>query len=212
MRTRATLSLAAPLAALLLCAALSTASARNLSIGSQTLRATWSRFEFAISSITVRCQVTLEGSFHSRTVAKVARTLIGAITRVNINEGACTGGQIRSSRPPPWHVTYEGFTGTLPAITSVLVLLSRFLLEIDLRPELPVVCKYGKATDNTVWSMNLDVAEEVTTLTPTAGAQVLNLLEGNTLICPPTGALITGATDGVVRALNTTNKIRVALI
>lgn len=98
-----------------------TASARNLSSSSQTIRATWTSMEFAApnAGVNVRCQVTLEGSLHTRTIAKVLGSLIGYITRADVNEGSCTGGRARPRNETlPWHVTYQGFTGTLPNITS----------------------------------------------------------------------------------------------
>jgi hypothetical protein len=97
-----------------------TASARSLSTSSQTIRAVWNPMNFASPSagVTVRCQVTLEGSLHSRTIGKVVGSLVGYITRATVN--ACTGGTARvRTETLPWHVQYAGFTGTLPAITSI---------------------------------------------------------------------------------------------
>jgi hypothetical protein len=69
---------------------------------------------------TIICPLTLEGSFHSRTLAKVANSLIGYITRASLNEGLCTGGRATYLRETlPWHLQYAGFSGTLPNIASI---------------------------------------------------------------------------------------------
>jgi len=121
-------------AAFILAAGLGTASARNLSATHQSLRATWAGLELtnSINTVTVRCPVTLEGSFHSRTIAKVANSLTGYITRAVLNSGACTNG--RSTllvETLPWHLTYEGFTGTLPSIATIRFLLIRVAFDIE---------------------------------------------------------------------------------
>jgi hypothetical protein len=105
-----------------------TASARNLSISSQTIRATWTAMEFSSPSagVLVRCPVTLEGSLHSRTIAKTAGSLMGYITRAVVAEASCSGGRARvRGETLPWHVTYQGFTGTLPNITSIRTTVTR---------------------------------------------------------------------------------------
>ncbi|MFL5818093.1 MAG: hypothetical protein ACJ76L_10895 [Conexibacter sp.] len=99
-----------------------TASARNLSISNESIRATWTGMEFSNPSagVLVRCPVTLEGSLHSRTIAKTVGSLMGYITRAIAAEGSCTGGSATVRRETlPWHVTYQGFTGTLPNILTI---------------------------------------------------------------------------------------------
>jgi hypothetical protein len=213
MRVSAKLGLAALAAALLLSAAVSTASAGRLSVSNQNLRVTWSRLEFQAPSrsVTVRCQVTLEGSFHSRTITKTPGTLIGALTRINVKTETCTGGRAQPSRPAPWHVTYEGFTGTLPNITSVRLLLARFQFDII---AIGVTCRMGTATDNVTGSAALNATGEVTSLAPVGGRNTANLLEGpgggEFFGCPSSGVLV--GTEGVVTVLNSTTRIRVTLI
>src|SRR5436853_4359159 len=124
MRTSAKLGLTALIAALLLSAAVSTASARNLSTSNQFIRVTWRSLEFVTSAVTIRCQVTLEGSFHSRTIAKIERSLVGHITRDTVKTESCTNASATADNTTlPWHITYEGFRGTLPRIEEVLFLL-----------------------------------------------------------------------------------------
>src|SRR5436853_3228582 len=123
MRLSTKLGLTALMAAMLLAAAIGTASARSLSVSNQSFRVTWSKLEFEGGlGIPTQCQVTLEGSFHSRTIAKVLRSLIGAITRAVVKTESCSGGRATVGAPP-WHVTYQGFTGTLPRILTVVIAL-----------------------------------------------------------------------------------------
>lgn len=129
MRTRSKLALVALAAALMLSVAVTEASARNLRVDEQNYRITWASLEFVeagIFNIRVRCPVTMEGSFHSATIAKVIGSLVGYITRAAVKNESCTGGNATVlTATLPWHVTYEGFGGTLPSITSLRVLLVR---------------------------------------------------------------------------------------
>src|SRR5215217_2901314 len=163
MRTSVKLILSALAASLLLGAMVSSASARSLSLSNQNIRATWQSLEFR-STVTVRCQVTLEGSFHTRTIVKSPRALIGAVTKAQVNRAGCTGGTgstfngteryngVTPTNSLPWHITYEGFTGTLPTIGSVRILLSRFRFGIE--TEICAV-QVGSATDNVTADVNL---------------------------------------------------------
>jgi len=109
-------------------AALATsASARNFSTTSQTIRATWSPLVFTDPfGNTISCPVTLEGSLHRRTIAKVTYTLIGAITEATVGtREQCTGGTSTILRETlPWHVRYFGFEGGLPNISKIITLIS----------------------------------------------------------------------------------------
>lgn len=128
MRTRSKLVLAGLTAALLLSMGVANASARNLSVDEQFFRVTWTSLEFVNSEFGVRvlCPTTLEGSFHTRTIAKVLRSLIGYITRAIVKRESCTNGSATVlTETLPWHITYEGFRGTLPIITALRVLLRR---------------------------------------------------------------------------------------
>ena len=197
--------MAALAAALLLASVVSTASARNVSVSNQNIRVTWSSLELS-AGITVRCRVTLEGSFHSRSIVKVARTLIGAITRATIDEANCTNGIIRPrTETLPWHTTYEGFAGTLPNISALFMLISRYRFNVIV----PGLCTgdYGIANDNITGRANV-VVGEITELEPVAGRNRLTLHSG-TAFCPGSGTL---GGRGVVTLLGTTTRIRVTLI
>jgi hypothetical protein len=118
MRIRHTL-LAVVGAMILLGALASGASARNWEISEQRLRAVFREVEFILSGGTARCQLTIEGSFHNRTAAKVSGSLVGYITRSTV--GPCGAGTVTVlTETLPWHVRYSSFEGALPAIRSIL--------------------------------------------------------------------------------------------
>jgi hypothetical protein len=94
------------------------ASARNLSLSSQTFRAGWREVSFEASFGRTTCQVTLEGSMHSRTLPKITGLLVGYVTSARL--GPCPMGSATILRETlPWHVQYQSFSGTLPNITNM---------------------------------------------------------------------------------------------
>jgi len=124
MRTYVKLILGAATAAVVLGAAVSSASARRIEVSSQRFHQVWTSISFAGEFATTTCPVTLEGSFHSKTTSKVAGQLVGYISRVTVGNASCTAGHSTAlTETLPWHITYEGFTGTLPRITEIHILL-----------------------------------------------------------------------------------------
>jgi hypothetical protein len=124
MRTRSKLILAAPIAALVLGALVSTTSANRIAMTERAFRATWNKIRFigAAGFANIECHLTIEGSFHSRTGSKILENLVGYITRSMVAESQCTGGSARIlGEFLPWHIRYGGFTGTLPRIESATV-------------------------------------------------------------------------------------------
>lgn len=127
MRTRSSLLLGLA-TALALAAAIGTASARRFEISSQGIRATWMEFTLTDTSLFKSvCPITIEGSFHSRTISKVSGQLVGYITTAVTNKERCRPefrfaslwfdeGGIANL---PWHIRYDSFTGTLPAINAI---------------------------------------------------------------------------------------------
>ena len=106
-------------ATILLGALVGAASARNFSISNQSLRGAFRAVEFETPSGPTRCPVTMEGSFHSRTAAKVLGTLMGYITSAIL--GPCSVGVATILRETlPWHIRYSGFEGALPEIRSII--------------------------------------------------------------------------------------------
>jgi hypothetical protein len=115
MKSTRRLLLASVLATVLLPSAM--ASASRLGLSANTFRIVSGEGErpgFVI------CPLTLEGSFHSTTLLKVFRGLIGLITRAAMNEERCNGGSGRYlAETLPWHLQYAGFAGTLPNISAI---------------------------------------------------------------------------------------------
>jgi hypothetical protein len=113
------LLLAAVTATVVLGALTSTAFAERFSSSSQTLRAQFREVNFEGAFGNTICQVTLEGSLHSRTITKVRGNLIGYITAARL--GPCAVGRATIlTETLPWHVTYDSFSGSLPtSITSI---------------------------------------------------------------------------------------------
>ncbi|MFL5909760.1 MAG: hypothetical protein ACJ768_04220 [Gaiellaceae bacterium] len=113
------------------------ASARTFSFDDNNFRAAWSSIEFSSESIsTVRCPLTLEGTFVGRTVAKRAGAVIGRVIRADFRgglaAGECTNGTARANTETlPWDITYDSFAGTLPNITSVRLSLIGASFEAD---------------------------------------------------------------------------------
>lgn len=106
------------LAAVAMAVGVTSASARNLSLSHTSWRAVFNPLRFSGSGITIdECRVTLEGNFHTATIAKVERTLIGFINEAAI--AGCTRPTTVLRETLPWHIQYGGFTGTLPEISGV---------------------------------------------------------------------------------------------
>ncbi len=125
--------LGAASATVLLCALAATASAGRLSFSSQTLRATFREVRFSGGFGTTVCAVTLEGSLHARVIPKVIDGLIGYVTRASL--GSCIQGSATILREFfPWHVTFQEFGGTLPAINVI----STYIIEATFQIREPV--------------------------------------------------------------------------
>jgi hypothetical protein len=219
MRTYSRLALAALVATTAMAAFVGSASARNLSISNQNFTVSYSSLEF-ISIVTIRCGVTLEGSFHTRTIPKVIGSLIGYITRVSVRR-PCTNGEgfafngverlgtTTLTNTLPWHVRYEGFTGTLPNITAIRLGLSGARFRIG---ALGVLCiattggargnAFGNATRNTTTGV-VDplTAEGTITFDPESSG-----------LCGASGRFGSPAGDGRITLTGTTNRITVTLI
>ncbi len=205
MQMPAKLSLTALTVALLLSAAVTAASAGRLSISNQNIRVTWRSLEFGSSVVTIRCPVTLEGSFHSRTITKVHGTLIGAVTRMAIKNESCTNGVVEASLLP-WHLTYENFIGALPRISDVDILLSRFRFGLTI-PGLCTRGQYGTTTDNVTGGFMLS-SGIVTGFGWLTGGNTATLVTARDF-CPPS---VTLRNLGIVTLLNSQAAIVITLI
>jgi hypothetical protein len=222
--TRITQWLTAMAAATLLLGSLgANASARSLSSHEQSVRVTWSSIEFAGGGATARCRLTLEGSFHTRTLAKVERSLVGAVSRAIVAH-PCTNGEAWADNGTeteplgtapnklPFHITYQSFTGTLPAIQAVNLLLSRvsFVIRVTV---LGLTCqgRYGRAEDNIIGIAAREASGAITGLTPSTTVNRFSLVEqlGPNAVCPASGAF--GGTANV-SALSGGERITITLI
>ena len=133
MRNRSKLLMAAFAAALLMSFAVSAASAGRLSVSNNRIRVTWS--PLSLEPGNVSCNVTLEGSFHSNTIQKVAGALVGYISRAIVAPPAqCTNGEATIvNESLPWHIRYRGITGALPRFSGVVIGLvgARFRVHVN---------------------------------------------------------------------------------
>src|SRR6185436_13652622 len=91
VHTRTKSWLTALTAAALLATAVGTAGARNLSISNSNIRADFRPLVFFNGEARFSCNVTIEGSFHYRTIVKSRLALVGYITRVTVDEANCRG-------------------------------------------------------------------------------------------------------------------------
>jgi len=211
-------ALTALAAGFLLSTTIATASARSFSSSSQTLRATWASFEFSLAGATVRCRVTLEGSFHSRTFAKVERSSIGAVTRA-ISARPCTGGEVwfdngvepapggRINRLP-WNLTYEAWGFTLPNIELLDFLVTRFSVVRQIGGS--CTARYGNATDNLTLITKRESGGGLTTITPAVGRDRVTLVTRlGGIFCPER---ITLSGTGNLTVLGSASRITVTLI
>jgi hypothetical protein len=150
MHTHTRMLLGPLTATIVLATAIGTASANRISITNKTFRQIWRPLTFGDGGINIACDVTLEGSFHYNTLLKVARSLVGYITKAAVahpcagsgevwaDNGVEEGGLGPFANSLPWHVTYEGFEGRLPLIEGFRQLLRpRFTLNTA-----GVLCKY----------------------------------------------------------------------
>lgn len=180
MTNKSTSVLAALAAAVVLALAVGLASANDLSYSNQAFRIVWSRLSFSESGggIPISCPVTLEGSFHSRTMTKTQGALVAHITSAVVNNPRCTEGHATILEETlPWHVLYDSFSGTLPSITSVRHLLIGAGFQIE--PGLGVVCLAET-------SARFPAAGEATR---EAGGNITSLIPDSLLSIPVTGEL-----------------------
>lgn len=199
--------LAALAAALTMALAVGAARANTLSYSSQAFRIIWVSLTFSESggNFPITCPVTLEGSFHSRTVAKVRDALVAFITRALVNNPACSEGNATIlSESLPWHVTFQGFSGALPSIISVRHYLIGAAFQIE--PGLGIICL---ARSSARFPAAGDASRE-------AGGNVTSLTPDSSLAIPVTGTNCPSAGifsgSGEVFVQGTTTRVRLTLI
>jgi hypothetical protein len=146
----------------------------------------------------------MEGSFHTQTIRKVEGALLGYISRAS--NGACRGGSATITQTSlPWHITYEGFRGTLPRITELIVLLRN----VNFRDTvLGVNCGYGRPEDNARGIVNVESGGGISGLTPETNIALQKLSGG--IFCPNTAGF--AGNPGSVTLLGTTTRVSIRLI
>jgi len=208
MRDRIRFVLALCAASCLLLALGGTAGARNLSLSNQSIRWAFPEYSSTNAGITISCEVTLEGSFHTRTFAKVAGSLIGFITRAVVRPG-CRGGwgDMRFlTETLPWHLRYASFSGTLPRVTSVTVDLVNWAWNY---PGLGATCLYrSTAAEPARWIMNRETTTGTITSVRADESIAVPFFSGE-LAC---ASSINYRGTGSMTLLGTSNAISVTLI
>lgn len=213
------LSVAAFIAVIIFTTLVGAASAARLSASHLNYRIVWSAFEFPNS---VRCSVTMEGSLHTRTLAKIAGELIGIITAARARR-PCTSGTLWAhsgeanevlggtvANRLPWHLTYERFIGTLPNITRIGILYDRMLF-IDRATIFGVtlLCEYitgptnGNATGTATRNTTTGVIDNVV---------VSGRIRSSTGGLCPEGTISSRAEDGLWTVLGSTIRMTFTLI
>jgi hypothetical protein len=130
MRTYSKLLFTGLAAAILLAAAVSTASAGRLRTSEQEFEAIWRPLRFNAAGTTIECNVTLLGRFESSTIAKTPGKK-GIIRHADLTL-PCNGGTATILRETlPWDVNYVSFAGILPNIASVRVSLIKASFRVD---------------------------------------------------------------------------------
>jgi hypothetical protein len=215
MRNRSKLILAALTAALALGALVSAATATRIAVSNQLFRVTWTGLSFNGGSSfgEVRCPVTIEGTFHSRTIVKNTSSLIGFVTSAAVGS-PCTGGTATILQGSlPWHIWYNGFTGRLPDITGIQLrmLSAAFKVKSNLNGQ---ECLYtAEAASPMKGSVNRTTSTGVAeSLRPdeTAGIAITSGATGFAQ-CPTSGFL-RGASNTIGVQGNTATKITVTLV
>jgi hypothetical protein len=207
------LTITALTATAIMAMALTNASANRLSVNGHNVRVVWRTLEFAGAGggfSATRCAVTIEGSFHSNTIKKVEKALVGHISRASV-ASPCTGGTATvTTGTLPWKIDYNGFTGTLPAIRSV-----RFLL-VGMSFRIAKTVLFTFSCDSTTEEAEPSEGEALIE----AGGNTLNLVpDANTSFastgasCPEAaGRFSAPAEDGNLTVLGATTRIRITLI
>ena len=204
------------LTALLATAALgliiTTATAGRLSFSNQNFRAVWTSLQFETQSRIGRvlCPVTFEGSFHNRSIVKRLGDLVGYITRAIVQGEAppCIGGTATVlTETLPWHITYNGFDGTLPTISGTRFNLIRVAFSIFIGSGGATCLAASTAERPLRGTVNINGSGQALTLTPERNAPIP--LTGG--ICALTrGVLLED--PGTVTQLGNNNVITVTLI
>jgi len=209
MRRMTRCGIATVMAVAIMACVIGSASARSLSVTNRNFRVTWTPLTYSepFAFFSVRCNVTVEGSLHENTISKVIGSLVGYVTRAAVAH-PCTGGEgwawngtegaLTGASTLPWHITYQGFTGTLPNIASVRLSMRGFKFSINTG-----VCLGTYAPAVISGTANISASR---TMTLTPGTELFRAIEGS---CPE-GRY--SGTSGTLVLLGTTTAISISLI
>ena len=194
--------LATVAATVLLGAVVGSASARNFSISTQFLSATFRRVTISTAFGNIICEIVAEGSFHRRTTAKRVGSLVGYVTSAAFGASGCETGTATILRETlPWHIRYLGFAGTLPNISRIIANIVRSAVRVE--PGAGIRCLgVGTEANPTIVTFNREVVTSVVT-TATVGGTV------------PTDCSVNGtfSSDAApIFLLGTTNRLTLTLI
>jgi len=167
----------------LLGAVVSTASATRLSVTTRVIHASWSRMNFRGGLGTVECEVVLDKTFHSNTIAKTAGVLMGFITAGNLIR--CFRGRATILRETlPWHARYNSFVEALPNITKITTGVIGFSYRIQ-EPTFGINCLIRSSVEQPIFlTYNRNPATGAITSATVAGAircqetSIVGTLEG----------------------------------
>lgn len=127
-------------AAAVLASLTASASAGRLSITERALAAAWLRADFTGGFGTTECELILGYSLHSQTITKTAASLIGYVVTARVGPNGCARGSATVlAETLPWHVRYQGFSGTLPRITWVGLAITGMSFQIR-EPVFGILC------------------------------------------------------------------------
>lgn len=161
------------------------AYARYLSTSSQRIRGTWSRMDISGGFGTVECEMTLQMTLHSGTIAKVTNSLIGYVTEATVRSPCRRGGATVLREGLPWHVRYATFSGTLPNVTSISTRVTGASLSIR-EPTFGMTCLASTTISEPIslfFSRMLNIINAIDT--------------GGPLGCSPFSATISGRSNSV---------------
>jgi hypothetical protein len=169
-------------AVVVLAAAAAIASANRIETSEQAFLVLFREITFEAGGQNVICAVNYEGSFHSKTIAKVNESLIGYVTEAVIHLPCQNGSGTVLTSTLPWHIHYESFTGTLPNITGTNLRLDNGGYRVNVAG---VICLYEFTATNPMRGTVVVSGGTVTGLRANETARV-RLKEGG-LFCPSEG-------------------------
>ncbi len=93
-------------------------SANRLSVNEQRFDMIWTGLNIRAGGANITCPVTLQGRLTEATFIKRNTENIGSMTGSRITTASCMGGTY-AFEGLPWRIQYNGFTGTLPNISTI---------------------------------------------------------------------------------------------